>query len=468
MFGQAEVGAEFGLDAATFERVEVIRGPAASIYGDSAFFAVVNVITKRGAALGGHSVTLEAGTLGTLLTRAMTVQRFANGVDMILSATYAQSAGNPRLFFPVYDSPASNNGIAAGLDGEQLSQFFGQVTVKAFTVTGLYGRRERIVPTASFGSLFNEQESREQTTDRHLMADVEYARALGAARWTVRGAFDQFSYDGVYPLDLGTGDGAFSLGLNHVLGSRWTASTRLTRPLPGRQVLTLGAEFIDNIHQDDSVRFVDPPSELFSNVRASTQQAAFIQDEVRLTSWLIANGGLRYDRYEDFDRVTPRAALIAMPSSNQSFKYLYGRAFRAPNFFERNEFYFGARTQALYPESIDTHELVWERYTGDRLRTAVSALSLQRRRATYAGARSDDLLRHHLRQPGTRAGARSRRRRRCASAPGSRASSATRSSAPRTRTPAPGWSTRRRRWARSASVWRVPGRAPPCRRRFSR
>jgi iron complex outermembrane receptor protein len=246
------------------------------------------------------------------------------------------------------------------------------VTAKAFTITGAYGQRERTVPTASFGSLFNEQQSREQTTDRHLLADVEYARALGTGRLTVRGAFDQFSYDGVYPLDLGTGDGAFSLGLNHVLGSRWTASTRLTRPLPGRQVLTLGAEFIDNIHQNNSVRFVDPPSVLFSNVRSSTQQAAFVQDEVRLTSWLIANGGLRYDRYEDFDRVTPRAALIAMPSSNQSFKYLYGRAFRAPNLFEHNEFYFGVPTQPLYPESIDTHEFVWERYTGDRLRTAVS------------------------------------------------------------------------------------------------
>ena len=371
-FGQAEVGAEFGIDPAVFERVEVIRGPAASIYGDSAFFAVVNVITKPGAAVGGHSATLEAGTLGTLLTRVMTGQRFANGVDAILSATYARSAGNPRLYFPVYDTPASNNGIAAGLDGERLAQFFGQMTIKGVTLTGVYGTRERIVPTASFGSRFNEQGWREQTTDRHLTVDVEYGRTVGAGRLTVRGAFDQFSYDGVYPLDLGTPDGAIMVGLDHVLGSRITASTRLTRPLPRRQVLTLGAEFIDNIHQDEQLDFVDPPSQLFAFARGSTQQAAFIQDEVRLTQWLIANGGLRYDRYEAFDRVTPRAALIAMPSSNQSFKYLYGRAFRAPNLFEKNSFYYGARTQDLHPESIDTHELVWERYTGDRLRTAVS------------------------------------------------------------------------------------------------
>jgi outer membrane receptor for ferrienterochelin and colicin len=41
-----------------FERVEIIRGPA-SFYGDSAFFAVVNVITRSGASLGGTAVTLR-------------------------------------------------------------------------------------------------------------------------------------------------------------------------------------------------------------------------------------------------------------------------------------------------------------------------------------------------------------------------------------------------------------------------
>src|SRR5260221_13350125 len=59
VFGQAEIGAEFGLDPAMFERVEIIRGPASSLYGDSAFFAVVNVITRSGASLGGGSIALE-------------------------------------------------------------------------------------------------------------------------------------------------------------------------------------------------------------------------------------------------------------------------------------------------------------------------------------------------------------------------------------------------------------------------
>src|SRR5688572_31589873 len=69
VYGQAEIGAEFGLDAAMFERVEIIRGPASSLYGDSAFFVVVNVITRDGSSLAGGSITVEAGTLGTQLVR---------------------------------------------------------------------------------------------------------------------------------------------------------------------------------------------------------------------------------------------------------------------------------------------------------------------------------------------------------------------------------------------------------------
>jgi iron complex outermembrane receptor protein len=99
----------------------------------------------------------------------------------------------------------------------------------------------------------------------------------------------------------------------------------------------------------------------------------FVQDEFKLGSHVILNAGLRYDGYEEFDRVTPRTALIWMPSAHQSFKYLYGNAFRAPNMYERTEYYFGSGVASLRPESIDTHEVVWERYSGDWLRTSVSS-----------------------------------------------------------------------------------------------
>jgi iron complex outermembrane receptor protein len=94
-------------------------------------------------------------------------------------------------------------------------------------------------------------------------------------------------------------------------------------------------------------------------------------DEIKLRRWLIVNAGVRYDGYAHFNRTTPRGALIVVPSDSQSFKYLYGRAFRAPNAYELSAS--GEIDTNLRPESIDTHEVVWEQYMGERLRTSVSA-----------------------------------------------------------------------------------------------
>jgi iron complex outermembrane receptor protein len=375
VFGQAEIGAEFGMDPATFERVEIIRGPASSIYGDSAFFAVVNVITKSGASLGGGAVALDAGTLGTQLARGSVGHVFANGVDLAVSATFERSAGVERLYYPEFDAPETNFGVAEDLDGERVHQFYGRMAFKSLTFTAAYGSRRRTVPTASFNTLFNEQEYPEQTTDRHTLLDAEWVRLFGETRLSLRGSFDRFTYDGVYPM-AGASVGFQQdrvIGLNSVNGVRWTAGIRATRPIGTRQTVIAGLEYIDNVHQDQVSGYVDPPQDPFLDLdRRAQQSALYLQDEIKLTPWLIGTVGLRYDGYEQFTRVTPRTALIAMPSPGQSFKYLYGSAFRAPNAYELNTVYFGEGVNALRPESIDTHELVWERYTGDWLRTSVS------------------------------------------------------------------------------------------------
>jgi outer membrane receptor for ferrienterochelin and colicin len=50
---QAYIGEEFIVDADLIERIEVIRGPSAAIYGNNALFAVINIVTKQGADLSG-------------------------------------------------------------------------------------------------------------------------------------------------------------------------------------------------------------------------------------------------------------------------------------------------------------------------------------------------------------------------------------------------------------------------------
>jgi outer membrane receptor for ferrienterochelin and colicins len=370
VFEQASVGSELGIDAAMFERVEIIRGPASSLYGTNALFAIVNVITRTGASLNGGSLDVDAGTLGTGLVRGSGGRRLENGTDFALSGTFERSTGVRRLFMPHFDTADTNGGVAEDLDGEKSGQLYGRLSLHNLTVTGTFGRRIKLVPTASFFTAFNEHDPALQTTDQHATVSAQYVRTLGASRVTTELSLDQFRYNGIYPysgeepLDPAI---AFRDGSN---GVRWNLGSRVTRSLPGRQTLTLGGEFVHNVAQQQFGSYAFTSIENFDINRPSRQGALYVQDEIRLRPWLLVNGGLRHDRYAHFDRTTPRGAVIVMPAANQSIKYLYGQAFRAPNAYEL--YYYRDASAHLQPESIGTHEWMWEGYFGERVRTAMS------------------------------------------------------------------------------------------------
>ena len=63
IYDGALLGTEFPVDLALVDRVEVIRGPGSALYGTSAFLAVVNVITKKGAQVGPRADGRDRGEL---------------------------------------------------------------------------------------------------------------------------------------------------------------------------------------------------------------------------------------------------------------------------------------------------------------------------------------------------------------------------------------------------------------------
>ena len=162
VFDSALVGTEGVLDVDLIERVEIIRGPSPSLYGNNAFFAVVNIITHRGRALQGAEVSGEGGSFDTYKGRLSYGRKFSNGVEGLLSGSYYTSEGQ-RLFYKEFNDPATNNGVAEHSDDDQVYSVFGKLSWQDFTLQGAYSSREKGIPTGSFGTVFNDP--RNQTVD---------------------------------------------------------------------------------------------------------------------------------------------------------------------------------------------------------------------------------------------------------------------------------------------------------------
>jgi iron complex outermembrane receptor protein len=119
VYDSATIGNDFVVDVDNIERVEVIRGPSSSLYGNNAFFGVINVWTKRGRDYQGVEVSGEYRTYDTYKTRLNYGNRFDNGIEMLLSGSYLDSQGKDDIFFKEFNDPSTNNGVAVKNDGNR-------------------------------------------------------------------------------------------------------------------------------------------------------------------------------------------------------------------------------------------------------------------------------------------------------------------------------------------------------------
>ena len=374
IYDAALLGTEFPLDVDLIDRVEVIRGPNSSRYVASAFLGVINVITKRGHDLPQVSLAGSVASYGTYRGRVSYGNKFKNGLELLLSGTLYNSHGQDRLFFKEFDSPATNHGIALNADGDELQQFFANASWGGFTLRGVFGLRDKTIPTASFASVFNVTGTR--TIDARGYIDLTYERRL-AQGWnlTSRTYYDVSNNDGTYEYDYSASGGPSRvINKNFAHGKWWGEDVTVSKQAFGNQRLSAGAEFRENFQQDQGNYDLEPFVDYFNDSRTSNVASLYAQDEIRLRKGLLLNVGVRYDRYSIFGGTTnPRAALIYNPWENTTFKFLYGQSFRAPNLFE---LYYDAPgnkgNPSLRPETVKTVELVWERYFSRHFLLAVS------------------------------------------------------------------------------------------------
>lgn len=383
IYDGAYAGREGVVDLELVERIEVIRGPSSSLYGSSAFFGVINIVTKRGGQLGGVELAGEGGTFDTQRGRATYGARYANGLEWLVSGSQYRSDGPARLYYPQFDQRisdeprAAGDGIARDLDGEDAQSFFTKLSYGSWTLAGYFSDRNKQVPTASFGTIFNDPG--ELTRDRRSYLQLGFTRRFGETlELQGRAYYDDYLYRGAYPNDVAeAGDPPDPVVYRDAAIGKWFGSEwQLTARLTAAHTLQLGMEYRDNRREyQDAYYDATPRSYDLQDDRSSDTLGMYVQDELRLHEKLALTAGLRFDRYAETFGSTfnPRMGLIYSPSPTATLKALYGQAFRAPNPFER--FYNPQQSQQpeLNPETIRTYELVYEQYFGHHYRIGAAA-----------------------------------------------------------------------------------------------
>lgn len=362
LYDQAGLGTESVVDVDLIDRVEVIRGPSSSLYGTNAFFGVINVITKRGRDIRGVELSTELGSFDTYRVRATYGDKFANGIEMLLSGSYYSSDGQDTLFYPEFNTPEQNNGITRNADDDEFPFFFGKIAFRDLTLQGGFVSREKEIPTGAYGTFFPTE--RTKSLDEHGYVFLKYEHQFqNQLNVFGRVYYDRFYYRGDYLYDVAPAPPPNQLVLNRdrSVGEWWGAELRVNRRFFEAHNVTAGIEWRDNFRQDLRNFDVVPQDTTLNTQRDSRDFGIYIQDEFTILDNLILNAGVRYDYYESFgSTVNPRVALI-YNLEKTTFKALYGTAFRGPNAYER--FYEGTGFIAnpdIDPEKIQTFELVLE------------------------------------------------------------------------------------------------------------
>lgn len=359
VYDLAYFGSEFPLNIDLIDRVEVVRGPGSSVYGTSAFFAVINVITKKAAAIPSLRASVLGGSLKTGAVEGSYGRETSRGTEFVVSGSTFASHGDKLFTVP-------GVGTAQDMDTESSWSTFGSVSHGPWSVTGLRSSRDKRIPTGAYGVLLDDR--RTQTTDTRMYVDLAYDGQIRDTGLVWRAAYDHAGYDGMY-ISPGEDGSRVSLA-DFAHADWWSTELTLTRRVKRRHFLTGGAEYRNNFRQDQLSYYVEPFAPSLDIQKSSQVGAIFAQDEITITPRLSVTAGIRQDWSSTSEGSTNvRLAAIIKPIAEASLKVLHGSAFRAPNPYE---LYYYSNPSPLLPERIRTTEVIWEQYVQRRFRMSIS------------------------------------------------------------------------------------------------
>ena len=355
IYNSAGLGYTGIIDASLIERVEYVSGPGSTMYGNNAFFGIINVITKHGHDINGVQVVGEMASYNSKDAKINYGKRLENGADILLSASGFNSDGQ-NLYFP----GAPGNGVAHNLDDQQSRHFFGKLELDGWFAELAYSNRKKDIPTAPYGTDFNAPYHYEDTT---LEGSVRHDRQLSNhLQMSLRTYYGSYEYQGLTTYTTFNFPGKPSWQEKSA-GQWWGINAQFVGTWFQNQRIVFGSEYRDDFKQEISTPFASSHLDI-----SEKTLSIYAQDEITINQHWMANIGARYDANEAYSGnvskdVSPRLALTYSPQESTNLKLSWSTAFRRANPFEK---YFDDGSllpnPTLTPERIEATELVVEHH----------------------------------------------------------------------------------------------------------
>ena len=372
IYHSAMTGTEAWLDMSAIERIEYIPGPGSALYGSSAMFGVINVITRQGEANGLREAGLRLsnrGDKGVSLLSSQTLRGEARDTRVFLQYSADQQAGrdlhynDPLGQLQRADGSVSPDGMTYGLDNGRNQHLIARVDHGELSVRLIHHERTAQPSAANYFTLFDDGAL--QVVDGGTQINVTLDHALDGQRALyARVGYTDAYYQARYPyLNPGTG---YYLNFDDVRGQVLEGELHY-RVRSGAHHLVGGVEFSHD-GQARQQNFNSVPAASLGMVDVDintpiTRTALFIQDEWRLNEAWLLSLGLRLDGASAQDSTrSPRLGVIWQAAPRWTVKFLAGRAYRSPSAYE-SQFSNGLTylsNPALRPETIRTTEGVLE------------------------------------------------------------------------------------------------------------
>ncbi|MDA8018349.1 MAG: TonB-dependent receptor [Thermoanaerobaculia bacterium] len=342
------------------KRIEVVRGPGSSLYGENAYWGVINIVTLSGEDLQGGRVEVFGGDLESASLGAIYGKTVGDDGSFLFSAR-AQNGQLPMNFWIDQDSEVE--GLDIFLKGKyknvELSYYRHEDELDGFEArfeSGVFRSSDTVSQSVDILAFKTSHEFRNGIT---FDADVSYAQRDGSACGSCHA--------------LPQNEPVFQRELDH--GSQLIGDFRLgLQPIPSHDILIgVEARRVDTGDHVDVDTVVQP-----GQVTDYTKLAAYVQDRISLADDKVnLLLGARYDDSNDlFDSEwSPRVALVYNPNDKIVVRGGWSTAFRFPNFSElyQDSFFvnveapFGVipfssfgRNPDLEPEEIRTFDLGFE------------------------------------------------------------------------------------------------------------